>query len=410
MSISRSGLHRWGINTAVLTLLAIAGQAHGGAFEVLQQSPRASGQADAFIAQADDPSAIWYNPAGLTQLTGTHFLVAGYIVLPSYRFDGPTSDASMRQPSFLPQIYAESDFGLERFRFGLGVNNVFGIHEDWGSDTPFATVFTKGHLYVINIQPTIAYQLTDSLSVGVGLNVYFGSLSLNRKQLLGPPPTPEGSFYYHGDGWAVGASPALMWKINEQNSVGVYYHSPFRMDIDGPAQVTANGIPPIGPTHSKLPIQLPQSVGLGYALWPTRSWKMEVDGTWSDWSTLQQIQFQSSNPAFNNQAIPAKWHDTWAVRLGTQYELTKNWTIRGGFSYGTNAVPESTFGPIVPDSNYYLFSVGAGYKTGSWTFEAAYLFIYREPRHISNSFYSPAVNGTWSTNLQGILLGVQYDL
>lgn len=403
MRISRSARGR-ALALLVLVLCATARRAHGGAFEVLQQSPRASGQADAFAAQADDPSAIWYNPAGLTQLQGTHFLLGGYLVDPSYRFDGPTADATMDKLSFLPQVYATSDFGLEDFRFGLGVNNVFGLNEDWGQSTPFANVFTEGHLYVINIEPTVAYQVTENFSLGVGLNVYFGSLDLEHKQPLGPPPTPMGHFRYHGDGWGVGASPGLMWKIDDRNTFAAFYHSAAKLNINGPAEVTAMGIPPIGPSHSQTSIQLPQSVGIAYAFRPVDPWKLEADVVWSNWRMLQQIQIHSSNPAFNGQTIVTKWDDTWAFRFGTQYDLTKNWTIRGGYAYGTSAVPEATFGPIVPDANYHLFSAGLGYTVGRWTFDAAYLYILREHRNISNSIYSPAVNGNWRTNLQGFMI------
>ena len=337
MGIPRFASGQFVIALAALIAVVMAPRAFGGGFEVLQQSPRASGQADAFAAQADDPSAIWYNPAGLTQLQGTHFLVGGYLIDPSYRFDGPTADATMDKLSFLPQVYAESDFGLEDFRFGLGVNNVFGINEDWGQNTPFATVFTKGHLYVINIEPTVAYQVTENFSLGVGLNVYFGSLDLEHKQPLGPPPTPMGHFRYHGDGWAVGASPGLMWKIDDRNTFAAIYHSAAKLNIDGPAEVTANGIPPIGPSHSQTSIQLPQSVGIAYAFRPVAPWKLEADVVWSNWRMLQQIQLHSSNPAFNGQTIPTRYDDTWAFRFGTQYDLNENWTIRGGYSYGTSA-------------------------------------------------------------------------
>lgn len=398
-------------------IIALAGLAlcwprlvHGGAFEVLQQGARASGQAEAYSAQADDPSAIWYNPAGLTQLHGTNVEAGGYVVLPDYHFSSPRGDASMHQYSMLPQFYAESDFGLEKFRFGLGVNNVFGLRESWGQGGPLDTLMTRGHLYTINVQPTVAYQIVDGLSVGVGVNVYFGTMDLEHKQVLGPPPTPVGNFRLHGDDFAVGASPALMWKIDKRNTVGAFYHSPFRLDIGGEASIFAPHIPAIGPSPATAPIDMPQIAGIAYAFRPISRWKLETDIVWSNWSALQQIRLQSPNAIFNGSTIPTRYHDSWSFRFGTQYQLTEHWTVRGGYAYGTSAVPDSTFSPLVPDSNYHLFSVGVGYSTGRWSIDGAYLFIYREPRTITGGINAPYADGTWNTNMQGFMVTASVKL
>src|SRR4051794_23268608 len=94
----------------------------GGGLEVPMQGARAAGQADAFVAQADDPSAIHYNPAGLTQLRGTNVSVGAMGLFPAWTFDADSGpDQSMYLPSVLPHVYAASDFGLDRWRFGFGL-------------------------------------------------------------------------------------------------------------------------------------------------------------------------------------------------------------------------------------------------------------------------------------------------
>ena len=62
-------------STIVLTLMMFSSLCIAGGFEVLDHGARATGQANAFTARASDPSAIWYNPAGITQLKGTHIYV-----------------------------------------------------------------------------------------------------------------------------------------------------------------------------------------------------------------------------------------------------------------------------------------------------------------------------------------------
>jgi long-chain fatty acid transport protein len=389
-----------------LILLGLGHRSMGGAFEVLQQGARASGQAEAFAAQADDPSAIWYNPAGITQLHGTQILAGGYLVIPDYHFSGPGGEASNHEKSFLPELYLTTGFGLDRVKFGIGLNNVFGLKEDWGRNSPLETLVTHGHLYTLNLQPTVAVQVTDSLSIGLGLNVYYGTANIERKQVLGPPPTPMGNFRLHGDDVAFGVSPGVLWKIDEHNSVAAFYHSPFTLNLEGRVDITGKGIPPIGPSDATTKLKLPQIAGIAYAVRPVTPWKIEADAVWSEWSTLQEIPIESPNKAFNGQAIPTKYHDTWSFRLGTQVDLDAHWSVRGGYAYGTSAVPAKYFSPLVPDSNYHLFSVGLGYSTDVWSLEFAYLFILRETRNIGGGINAPAVVGSYDTNMQGVILNL----
>src|ERR1700722_6808505 len=125
---------------AVGASLGVISPAMGGGIEVPMQDGAAAGQADAFTAQADDPSAIFYNPAGLTQLHGTNVSAGAYLLQPEFHFTGDNgSGQRMNLPSVLPHLYAETDFGFERWRFGLGLNNVYGINEDWGSTGVLST-------------------------------------------------------------------------------------------------------------------------------------------------------------------------------------------------------------------------------------------------------------------------------
>ena len=238
--------------------------AFGGGIEVPMQSSRAAGEADAFTAQADDPSAIFYNPSGLTQLHGTQLSAGAYYLQPSFAFESNAGqDKRMYLPSVLPHLYAESDFGLERVRFGLGVTDVFGINEHWGDTGPLRTIVNRAQLSVINIAPTIAYRVDDHLSLGVALNVYYGSLDLQRNALLAAPPVPEGRFRLRGSDTSVGFTAGLMYKIDSRNQIGAYYRSPFTLDFNGHAEVTSTVIPEIGPSRATESLNFPQSIGAG---------------------------------------------------------------------------------------------------------------------------------------------------
>jgi long-chain fatty acid transport protein len=316
----------------------------------------------------------------------------------------------MRLPSLLPHTYVVTDFGLDRWRFGFGMNNVFGMNEDWGDNGPLRFLSDEAQLCVLNLQPTVAYRVTDNLSVGLGANFYFGELLMTRNVMLGAPPTPEGSFHFRGSAWSYGVSPGVLWKIDDRNTVGAFYRTPFTLDFGGDTNIKAPGIPTIGPSRSHVSVDFPQIAGIAYAVRPVKPLKVEVDVVWTDWNTLDFIQLRSPNPVFNGTRLPSNWMSGFSYRLGVQYDVNEHWALRGGYAYGQNAIPASTFSPLVPDSAYHLFTLGVGYRTPKWALDAAYQFAYRETRTISDNVSSPTVDGTWENSIHTVMLTLTLKL
>jgi long-chain fatty acid transport protein len=382
----------------------------GGAIDVPQMGTRGAAQADAFSAQADDATAIFYNPAGLTQLHGANFSIGLTMFFPDWHFDGTSgAQQSNHLPSYIPNLYAESDFGLERWRFGIGLNNPFGLNESWGNTGQLSFLVTKAHLFTFNLAPSVAYKINDQLSVGVDLNIYWADLETNRQVMVAPAPTPLGQFHYHGQDVAFGATPGLLWKIDPRNTIGLVYRSPFEMNFSGNASVKTPGLPEVGPSQTNVNLKYPQQVTLAYAMRPVQPLKIEADVEWTDWDVVKQFTVTSSNPAFS-QVQKTNWESGFAFRLGGQYDLGR-WAFRAGYAYGQRAVPGSTFTPLVPDSNYHLFAAGVGYAINSnITIDAAYQFIYRENRNISNSLYSPLVDGKWENTFHTVVISANFSL
>jgi long-chain fatty acid transport protein len=396
---------------AVLAVAAVAPpQANGGGFEVPMQSARAAGQADAFTAQADDASAIWYNPAGLTQIKGTEVVVGAIGLSSNWRFDGDAGTGqTMNDEAVLPHFYLSSDLGTERVRVGIGMNNSFGLSEDWGDDDgPLRFIVDDARLAAINISPALAVKIDERLSVGLALNAYYADLKLDRQAPLGAPPAPEGRFELEGNDWALGVTPSVLWKINRRHAIGAFYRSQVDLELAGDGEVTFGGAPVVGPSPANLAVTLPQQVGVGYAFRPAEPLKLEVDVVWTDWNALDQLVIHSANPAFNGSEIPANWESGFTYRFGVQYALNDRWTTRAGYAYSENAVPGSTFTPIVPDSNYHLFAVGLGYGVERWSLDLAYQLIYREDRSIADSALSPTIDGEWENTIHTLALSATF--
>ncbi len=375
------------------------------------QGARATGQGEAFVAQADDASAIYYNPAGLTQLEGTHVTSGGYLVFRDIQFSGAGGSDKLDDPALTPHLYLATDFGQEKWRFGFGATVPFGNEMDWG-DGPFSLIVRQSSLVVFNFQPTVAYQLNEHLSLGVGLNIYHGDTEL---EFDFSPFLPGSRSKFEGDGQAVGAIVGLLWKINEQHAIGVVYRSPFAIDFEGQAQNTGAGLFTTSASASA-EIDFPQQVAVGYAFRPTKKLKLEVDVDWTNWDTLNVVTLQTADPiiaADPRTTIPFNWLDSFYYEVGAQYDINDHWVARAGYIFSENSVPTSTFSPNLPDADRHVFSVGVGFDSKepvigkiSVVVEITYQYALSEDRTIPTgaSAASPFVDGNWESRSHAVII------
>ena len=158
-----------------------------GAAQAIRFQPQgvaAAGQGNAFTAQADDPSAIHYNPAGLSQVNGIQVLAGTSLVGGSVKFKSPTGidsrgdfGGSIASPP-PSHSYVSANLGsfgwssLSNVTVGLGLTSPFGLNARYPVDGPFNTAVTSAALPLIDIKPTVAYKLNDQLALGIGADIY----------------------------------------------------------------------------------------------------------------------------------------------------------------------------------------------------------------------------------------------
>src|SRR5262249_22044783 len=124
-------------------------------------------------------------------------------------------------------------------------------------------------------------------------------------------------------------------------------------------------------------IQFPQSIAFGYAFRPMPQWKIEADIEWTDWDALNTVRLHSSNPAFATDPgsqLPFKWESSFFYELGTQYTINEMWTVRAGYIFSENTIPNSTFAPAQPDSNRHVISTGVGFLYKNFGVDLTYQY------------------------------------
>jgi long-chain fatty acid transport protein len=432
----------------LLAYLAVPESARGDGFRIPDQGAAASAQGAAFAAQADDPSAIYYNPAGMTQLRGLQLYGGANLISGSTNFTSATGAKARSDngvivnppPGSLFLTASLKEFGPEalgNLTLGIGVAAPFGLQTTYPSTGPLANVSTHAALPLLDIKPTMAYRLTPYLSIGAGLDIYtFSSLvgdgQSEQKRLAGPEFTPLGIppgavLEVNGVDTAVGFNfgfliTPLRTDGQPRLNIGVVYRSAATLNLSGDFLVDGRKLAG-AKTQVKLPWILTGAVGW----WPIRDsaheWKLEVDVDYADWSSFKSFDVRLSNGV--TLPFPLNWTPATVVMAGTEFKwLTPpglpGWQIaaRAGYIHSTTPVPSRTVQAASPDADYNAFCVGVGLLCRGpgrfagllpcgrpedpwWAMKAigvdlSYQEVLYDPRRITSAD-DPRVNGRWTT-------------
>jgi long-chain fatty acid transport protein len=358
-------------------------------FRLPNQDPEAIARGNAFVATADNPSAIYYNPAGITQIDGQEVRAGVYVVSPGYQYEGPYGDAKASStPEAVPQLYyVFSPEGLP-LSFGLGVYAPYGLSLDWGKNTPLSTIAQRGDLLYATVNPVVAWKITKTLSVGVGPTINYSSARL--ESAIGLMPGDE--FKLNGSGWAYGFNAGIRWEPLPQWAFGINYRSETTVDYHGTSETLPS--PPYPPDMSSTSsIKFPQFVVGGISFRPTPLWNIEFDLDWADWGAVKQIPIQGT--AFGNTALPLNYRSSFMYELGATRQLCHGYFVSLGYFYSESSSPSKDFNPIIPDTNLHLGGVGFGHKGRRFDWAVAYQFGYNPGRTVTGDQGYPLANGTY---------------
>lgn len=396
----------------------------GAGFAVLQQGTAAMAQGNAFVAQADDASAIFYNPAGLLQLTRPTVYFNTVLSSTSRHYDGPGGYyATARHKIFaIPSFYAVYPLS-DRWVAGLGLFTPFGLGTEWPSTWAGRYLITLSKLQTYNLNPVLAVKLHERLSFAAGFNVLWSRAKIARRVInpLAPfNPAADLKMEFDGDGAGFGFNLGLLWEPWEAVKFGVHYRSAIAVRHRGDYKFT--GLNAVGGAAE---VEFPPSVTFGASCARLKPFTFEVDVTWTGWSTYDSLDLyldrQVPGPipgTFTNFFSQNKdWRDAWAFRFGVNYELRPGWKLRAGYIYDLTPVPASTFEPSLPDANRHIFTFGGDIQLKRFTLGLAYNYIRGENRSKANTIATNGVplpapaqaNGKYKSDNHSLGLSLAYS-
>jgi len=337
------------IRCAIATLgLGLASTSHAAGFALLEQN--ASGAGVAYAGKAaigEDASAAWFNPASMSRLKQRQVVLGGHYIDLNGEVKNEGSTAAPGRPlgsstgefgdeGYIPNFHLVLPFN-DRINFGLSVATPFGLKTDFQGD------------WYGRFQ---------------GVTSDIKSVNINR--------------------WGYGFNLGLMGQVTPTTRVGVAYRSAIEQDLEG--NVTFDNRPAAGPAatlfaNSELSskIRLPSSLSISSVTELTPKWQVLTDATWTEWSTIQKLDFQRQNAPAGAAALSVQdyeWKNSWRFALGGIYKYSDTINLKAGLAYDMTPVPDERRKVRLPDEDRITLAVGSQYKFDkAITFDVAFQYV-----------------------------------
>jgi len=380
----------------------------------------------AFIGLADDYSAVFWNPAGLTQMKRTTLSFNLLDVIPSatYQFEMMGIDVQTEAKNYFSgSVGFFKPLAENRVVVGIYGYVPSGLGSKWNGDDLLLLTQAAGlggpyewesMLGVITVSPAIAVKLSDRFSMGASINFNYGMLTVKKPAL--------GQYEEDLTGLALGFTIGAMFKVNDQFSIGATLKTPFKVKLNGDAKMSGAPLYQLpAESSAEREASWPLWAGLGLAFTPNEKLTITADAQYTNWEKLTDIpmNFENSGWAayFNKLSrLELQWQDAIQIRLGLQYMLTETLALRGGYYYDPSPNPHrnanNTHNILLPQATYNFLTIGLGIISGNITLDAGMEYGFGKKVTIATNEVHPTAGmpGTHGINILAATIALTIGL
>lgn len=378
---------------AMMVAGAFATQTYAAGFQLSEQSAIQMGRAMAGAGVVgDDLSAVHYNPAGMTLLSGTRMQATGTWVAVNLDYEGDSgqSENGRLKGQIIPAGFITHQIN-DSLWAGLGLTVPYGMGTEFGEGWEGRERGTESMILTFDINPNLAWKVNEKLSVGGGVSLQYAKAELGSGRIVSENGHTINS-NVKGDSWAWGWNVGVMFQPVETVRLGLAYRSNISHNADG--HTTLNNVPVKTDnglvltnirSDMEVRIKTPDTITFSATWEATDALRLSGTARWSKWSNFKSLSLDNSGfgsapkidqIAATHSTITNNWDDTWFFSVGADYKLNGQWTVRGGVAYDQGPVENQYRMAVIPDTDRVWFSGGASYKyTDNLTFDFGATYI-----------------------------------
>lgn len=363
----------WKTAAALAVGTALGGMASSGwagGFAIGTQSGSGTGNAFAGgAAAADDASVVWSNPAGMALLPpGKQLTGALHVLKPSFKFRNEGSTGLYAAPgtgdggdggdwAFVPNGFFTMELN-PRLRLGVALNAPFGLKTEYDSGWRGQLTALTSEIKSVNINPALSYKVSDTVSIGGGLNIQWIEAKLSS---FSPFPAP-GVVTLKADDIGYGFNLGIMAAVGPSTRIGAHYRSRIKYEVEGDANFAAA---PAANSNIRADIKVPESfsISLFHALNP--KWELMADITRTGWDSLQQLTVvRTSGPLAGTtlSTLQFRWDDTMRYGIGANYKWSDQTKLRFGVAFDETPTNDVDRTARLPDQDRKWVAFGVQHR------------------------------------------------
>ncbi|MBN2409981.1 MAG: outer membrane protein transport protein [Candidatus Aminicenantes bacterium] len=373
---------------------------------------RALSMGGAFVGLADDYSAIFWNPAGMSQFSTRCLGFYGTDIIPSGRYllQIPTDagllnlvDAKTQSKHYLSGLLAYYQPITDDLVAGIGVYIPSGLGASWdGEDfrnySNDLTYEWTSKIGAVTISPGASYRINDMIAVGAALNINYGTFSLKRWAGMTEIPEPPyefdlGQYEMSLNGWGIGATFGVLVNINDLVSAGGTLRTPSRIKFSGDASLSNIELLGYGGTSDTETVSphltFPLWVAGGVAVRPLSGLTVTGDLQWTQWSALDQVELKFIDPfwslfmiASGENLMHLEWKDALQIRLGAEYMIREDLALRAGYYHDPTPTPDKTMNVLLPCFTFNAVTLGLGYSLNGLVIDFGFELLLGKKRDV----------------------------
>ncbi|MEH0157744.1 outer membrane protein transport protein [Limibacter armeniacum] len=365
-------------------------------YQVMLQGNRQSGMGNVGVGFMPSAGSIWFNPGAMSFLDRNVISIGIQPVFSNITYRALESNAftHSESPAGTPfHLYGAWKIN-DKLSAGLAVVTPYGSTIVYPDDWSGKMALQEISLQAIYIQPTLSYKIHDKVSVGVGFDVVYGGVNLQR--VASEAFSNDINVELDGSTVSYGFNAGIYAQPSEKFSIGMTYRSKVNMALEEGSAMFTN-IPSVasalfpanGETKFDAELPLPSVAAIGVGFYPNEKLSIGFDVNYVQWSAYQELKFKFYDPLPGMEqegdryvsASERKYQDSWMFNLGVEYHLNDKVDLRAGTYFDMSPVKDGYLTPETPDANALGLTAGASYKiTDKFVVDASILFVDKAQR------------------------------
>lgn len=359
-------------------------------FQVNEHSTNGLGRAMAGQAAiADNASVLATNPAAITLFDSAQLSASISYINPEMDIKGeittnlaPISvDGSINDvadPAVVPALFFTSPIN-NQWSYGVGLYTTYGLTSDYGDDFNGVHFANKSEVLSFTINPALAYQLHDTLSIGFGMTFTYSDAQIGTStpQIIesltgGAVPGKATIVKMQGDDWASSWNAGLLWQITASTDFALSYRAKTELIMDGHIE---SDLVPTYNQKGQLALDFAAVTELAVNHKLNSKWSVQASANLTEWSAFDKLQ---ANLEDGSEVLlkDENFDDSWRLSTGVTFQASDDLTLRFGYAQDQGAVTDEHRSLSIPDTDRQWFSTGLTYQTAnSWQVDAAYVYI-----------------------------------